>query len=109
LINAKAKGIHIGRKKTRDSDLLRKLRASGMTYRECARVGKCSTGAVSAEMKAMKIEALAIANKKALEDLLMPKLELENSSDTSLASTGIRYQGQVFNFENQDTNMELER
>jgi DNA invertase Pin-like site-specific DNA recombinase len=109
LINAKAKGIHIGRTKTRDSDLLRKLRASGMTYRECARVANCSTGAVSAEMKAMKIEALAIANKKALEASLLPELELEHSSDANLASAGNRYQGQVFNFENQDTHIELER
>jgi DNA invertase Pin-like site-specific DNA recombinase len=49
LRNAKAKGIHIGRIKMRDSDLIRKLRASGMTYREVARIAKCSTGAVSAD------------------------------------------------------------
>jgi hypothetical protein len=33
LANARAKGVRIGRLKTRDSDLIRKLRASGMTYR----------------------------------------------------------------------------
>lgn len=33
LANAKAKGVRLGRIKTRDSDLIRKLRASGMTCR----------------------------------------------------------------------------
>ena len=36
LANAKAKGIHIGRVKERDSDLIRKLIKSKMTYREVA-------------------------------------------------------------------------
>lgn len=39
LANAKAKGIRIGRLKTRDSDLIRKLKASGMTYRIYAKSG----------------------------------------------------------------------
>jgi DNA invertase Pin-like site-specific DNA recombinase len=57
LANAKAKGIKIGRVKTRDSDLIRKLRSSGMTYKEIARIAKCSSGAVSAEVRVMKFEA----------------------------------------------------
>jgi DNA invertase Pin-like site-specific DNA recombinase len=58
LANAKAKGIRIGRLKTRDSDLIRKLRASGMTYRQIATIAKCSSGAVSAELRALKVEKL---------------------------------------------------
>jgi DNA invertase Pin-like site-specific DNA recombinase len=57
LANAKAKGVRLGRLKTRDSDLIRKLRASGMTYRQISIIAKCSSGAVSAEIKQMKKEA----------------------------------------------------
>jgi DNA invertase Pin-like site-specific DNA recombinase len=46
LANARAKGVRIGRLKTRDSDLIRKLRASGMTYRKIATISRCSAGAV---------------------------------------------------------------
>jgi len=56
LANAKAKGVRLGRLKTRDSDLIRKLKASGMTYRQIATIAKCSSGAVSAEIRLMKEE-----------------------------------------------------
>ncbi len=56
LANAKAKGIRVGRLKTRDSDLIRKLKMKGMTYREIAKIAGCSSGAVSAEIRAMKSE-----------------------------------------------------
>jgi len=49
LANAKAKGVRIGRLKTRDSDLIRKLKASGMTYRQIAHISRCSSGAVGAD------------------------------------------------------------
>lgn len=58
LANAKAKGIRIGRLKTRDSDLIRKLRSSGMTFREITKIAKCSTAAVSTEVKEMKKQSL---------------------------------------------------
>ena len=54
--NAKAKGVRIGRLNARDSDLIRKLRASGMTYRQIATISKCSAGAVSAELRAIRAE-----------------------------------------------------
>jgi DNA invertase Pin-like site-specific DNA recombinase len=62
LANAKAKGVRIGRLKVRDSDLIRKLKASGLTYRQIAHISRCSAGAVGAEMRAWKKE-------KALEEL----------------------------------------
>jgi DNA invertase Pin-like site-specific DNA recombinase len=108
LRNAKAKGIHIGRIKMRDSDLIRKLRASGMTYREVARIAKCSTGAVSAEMNVMKAEALAKEKIKAQEEALLPKLELENSPSTNISLSGNRHHSHNFEFENQDFQIELE-
>lgn len=79
LINAKAKGIHIGRVKVRDSELIRKLIASKITYREVARIAKCSTGAVSAEVRAMKAEMVAVEQSKLKLEASMPKLELETS------------------------------
>ena len=56
LANARAKGRLIGRKKLRDSDLIRKLLKAGMTYRNISVVAKCSHGSVSAERAAMKRE-----------------------------------------------------
>lgn len=56
LKNAKAKGIHIGRVKTRPSELIRALLKSGMTLRACAKVAKCSHGSISLEKSLMKKE-----------------------------------------------------
>lgn len=106
LANAKAKNIHIGRHKMRDSDLIRKLLASGMTYRAASKVAGCSTGAISAEVKAMKAELLA----KAKADALLPKLELEHSTSTDTILEGNRYQGQNFDFGRQgELSLSLER
>ena len=67
LANARAKGKHIGRAKLRDSDLIRKLRKAGMTYRSIASIAKCSHGAVHAEISAMKKEEQARLLKEAQE------------------------------------------
>jgi DNA invertase Pin-like site-specific DNA recombinase len=56
LKNAKAKEKIIGRKKTRDSELIRSLLNSGMTLRATARVANCSHGSVSLERALMKKE-----------------------------------------------------
>lgn len=108
LANAKAKGIHIGRVKMRDSDLIRKLLASKMTYREIARIAKCSTGAVSAEVRAMKAEALVFEKNKEREEALLPKLEMENTP-TRAVSTGHLYQERDFDLGNQETSFVLEK
>ena len=67
LANAKAKGIRIGRLKTRDTDLIRKLKARGMTYRQIAQIAGCSPGAVGAEVRAMKAEKVILEEKIAIE------------------------------------------
>ena len=54
LENARAKGKLIGRKKMRDSDLIRKLLKAGMSYRKISVVARCSHGSVSAERSAMR-------------------------------------------------------
>lgn len=56
LANAKSKGVHLGRKKTRPSEMIRALRASGMTYRQISKVCNVSSGAVAAELRLMKEE-----------------------------------------------------
>ena len=56
LKNAKAKGKLIGRKKTRNSELIRSLLNSGMTLRATAKIANCSHGSVSLERALMKKE-----------------------------------------------------
>jgi len=60
LRNAKAKGKHIGRKKTRPSELIRALLQGGSTLRECSRIAKTSHGSVSLERKIMRQEEKAL-------------------------------------------------
>jgi DNA invertase Pin-like site-specific DNA recombinase len=50
LKNAKMKGIHIGRKKTRPSALIRTLRRSGLSYAAVAKITNVSEGAIGAEL-----------------------------------------------------------
>jgi len=57
LANARAKGKLIGRKKLRDSDLIRKLLKANVTYRRIAEIAKCSHGSVHAEVVALRKEA----------------------------------------------------
>jgi DNA invertase Pin-like site-specific DNA recombinase len=50
LRNAKLKGIKIGRRKTRPSELIRTLRRSGLSYSAIAKITNVSEGAISAEL-----------------------------------------------------------
>ncbi len=74
LANARAKGKLIGRKKLRDSDLIRKLLKAGMTYRQIATISKTSHGSVHQEKLAMKRDEEA-ARLKLLENPVMPAQE----------------------------------
>ena len=56
LANPRAKGKLVGRKKQRDSVLVRKLLQSRMSYRAIASIAGASHGSLTAEKKAMKIE-----------------------------------------------------
>ena len=85
LANAKAKGLRIGRLKTRDSYLIRKLRATGMTYRSIAVIAKCSSGAVAAEIRALKAEEKAQALELESSGQPVPKQE----QSTQLPQTGV--------------------
>ncbi len=76
LANARAKGRLIGRKKMRDSDLIRKLLKAGMTYRQIASISKTSHGSVHQEKLAMKRDEEA-ARKKLLENPVQENPEVK--------------------------------
>lgn len=78
LENAKAKGKLIGRRKMRDSDLIRKLLKAGMSYRNISIVAKCSHGSVSAERAALRREEEEHKKKIAEEQAEAEKQMLEN-------------------------------
>ena len=62
LANARAKGKHIGRVRKRNSVLIESLLEAGLSYREVARIAKCSHGSVHAqkiELKQRKAKELA--------------------------------------------------
>jgi len=75
LANARAKGRLIGRKKLRDSDLIRKLLKAGMTYRNIATISKCSHGSVHAEVVALKKEEILRKQKELEEQKLKEEME----------------------------------
>ncbi len=78
LANARAKGKLIGRKKMRDSDLIRKLLKAGMTFRQIASIARCSHGSVWAEKSAMMKEdaakALAASLPEAAPQVIFPEV-----------------------------------
>ncbi len=51
----------------RDSDLIRKLLKSGLSFRQVSSIAKCSHGSVSAEKAAMKKEELDLTIKLATQ------------------------------------------
>jgi DNA invertase Pin-like site-specific DNA recombinase len=107
LANAKAKGIRIGRLKTRDSDLIRKLKASGMTYRQIAHISRCSAGAVGAEMRALKKEkAMEEKIKQELEEATA-KITLDHGPNPEQASD-TNFQSMSFDFSQNLPKIEIE-
>ena len=74
MANARAKGKHIGRKKMRDSDLIRKLLKAKVTYRRIAEIAKCSHGAVHAEKVAMKKDESDLAQKASIPETVYPEI-----------------------------------
>ena len=56
LKNAKMKGVHIGRKKTRPSALIRTLRRSGLSYSAISKITNASEGAIGAELADWRAE-----------------------------------------------------
>ena len=57
LAKARANGTKLGRKKIRDDDLIKNLRAEGFSIREIAFIAKVSTAAVQRGLKAQDNES----------------------------------------------------
>lgn len=77
MANAKAKGKRIGRIKKRNSVLIRSLIEAKLSYREIARIAKCSHGSVHAEVVSYKKE------KEAAEKIKMQELQDSIKSDST--------------------------
>jgi DNA invertase Pin-like site-specific DNA recombinase len=81
LANARAKGKRIGRAKLRDSELIRKLRRAGLSYRAIATIAKCSHGSVHAELLALKKE-----EKDKVEKILQEKKDKPIAEKQAIAA-----------------------
>lgn len=80
LAAAKARGKRIGRERKRNSALIESLLEAGLSYREIARIARCSHGSVHAQKKEW-VARKAEAEKKRL-------VELETASAIFLAPDG---------------------
>jgi len=90
LRNAKLKGKQIGRKKTRNSELIRSLLNSGMTLRKAALVAGCSHGSVSLEralMRKEKQEAQSISKEQ--ETKKLPQTQPEKPTEPSQSTPSV--------------------
>jgi DNA invertase Pin-like site-specific DNA recombinase len=67
LRNAKAKGKHIGRKKTRNSSLIRALLMKKIPYRKIAEIANCSHGSIYCEAVELRRETEAAKNQPVVE------------------------------------------
>lgn len=81
LANARAKGIHIGRKKTRPSELIRALLKKKMKYREISSICNTSHGSINAERKLMLKEE---QEKRETENLESTSIITDNNGKPTL-------------------------
>lgn len=81
LAAAKARGKRIGRERKRNSALIESLLEAGLTYREVARISKCSHGSVHAQKKEL------VARKKEQERL--KQIELSKIMETNTTANAL--------------------
>ena len=67
LAAARARGVKLGRQRKRNDALIHSLLKAGLSFREVARIAKCSHGSVSASKKEY-LAALALEEKKRQDD-----------------------------------------
>lgn len=85
---AKERGVHIGRKKTRPSALIRRLRSKGLTFRQISELANCSQGSVALEIKEWEAEKAAGIERNLDAEInkeLSDKSEEKNFEDTAPA------------------------
>jgi DNA invertase Pin-like site-specific DNA recombinase len=85
LAAARQRGAQIGRKKLRDSVLIRSLLRNGLSFRKVAVIAKCSHGSISAEKKDMLREEEELRLKMEAQMKLLPPPEKPGSRDVSEA------------------------
>lgn len=78
--NAKAKGKIIGRVRKRNDILIHSLLEAGLSYREVARIAKCSHGSVSASRKELLAKKAKLEKEKIQE--LQKQIKENNSAET---------------------------
>jgi DNA invertase Pin-like site-specific DNA recombinase len=90
--NAKAKGKRIGRTKLRNSVLIRSLLEAKISYREIARIAKCSHGSVHAEKIQMQKEQDNLLRKKMedLQDEILKSNSMDALNDSMLTPEEIQ-------------------
>lgn len=81
MANAKAKGVKIGRTKKRNSVLIRSLLEAKISYREIARIARCSHGSVHAE-KIQMLKEQEAEQKTKLEAMQKEIKESANSRNS---------------------------
>ena len=78
--NAKAKGKIIGRVRKRNDVLIHSLLEAGLSFREVARIAKCSHGSVSASKKELLAKKAKLEQDKIQE--LQKQIKERNSAET---------------------------
>ena len=74
LAAARQRGAQIGRKKLRDSVLIRSLLRNGLSFRKVAVIAKCSHGSISAEKKDMLRDEEKLRKERESEVKLLPSI-----------------------------------
>ena len=72
LAAAKARGAKIGRVRTRNSALIESLLDAGLSFREVAKIAKCSHGSVSAQLEAAQVITSIAENGENIDDSAKP-------------------------------------
>ena len=106
LAAARARGKKLGRVRKRNDALIHSLLKAGLSFREIARIAKCSHGSVSAS-KAEYLANLALEQKKLLEESLTkfdgaqeiqgPVALLESSPETEAKVAAAKHVGEQKN------------
>ena len=110
LKNAKMKGIHIGRKKTRPSALIRTLRRSGLSYSAIAKITNVSEGAIGAELAEWR-EELTQQNRTIADEMAAHADEKlsKNTVSPSVFATDDTEPGLTISFDKDAVELELIR
>lgn len=109
LKNAKLKGVHIGRKKTRPSALIRTLRRSGLSYSAISKIANTSEGAIGAELAEWRKE-LAEQNRTIADEIVDHSNERlsKNAADSTVTMTDDAKAGLTIPFDGGPVELELE-